>query len=210
MPDQELLIKLQAENARLIALLESRGIEWRPPSASLAMASEPSKLSTADKVALFRRLFRGRMDVYPIRWESKTTGKSGYAPACANEWRAGVCEKPRIKCGDCGNRLLIPLSDAVIYGHLAGEHTVGVYPCWRMTAATLSPSISTKRTGGKMPEHSWGRARRLACLRHSRFLAPGVALTPGFFFPAGFRRVTRGAWARPSSATHAHARGSSS
>ena len=127
MPDQELLTKLQAENATLIALL-IRGIEWRPPSASLALASEPSKLSTGEKVALFRRLFRGRMDVYPIRWESKTTGKSGYAPACANEWRAGVCEKPRIKCGDCGNRLLIPLSDAVIYGHLAGEHTVGVYP----------------------------------------------------------------------------------
>jgi hypothetical protein len=45
-----------------------------------------------------------------------------------SEWRAGVCEKPRIKCGDCSNRLLIPLSDAVIYSHLAGEHTVGVYP----------------------------------------------------------------------------------
>jgi len=66
--------------------------------------------------------------VFPVRWESKTTGKSGYAPACANEWRAGVCEKPRIKCGDCGNRLLVPLSDAVIYNHLAGDHTVGVYP----------------------------------------------------------------------------------
>ncbi|MCZ8110329.1 MAG: DEAD/DEAH box helicase family protein [Rubrivivax sp.] len=71
---------------------------------------------------------RGRTDVFPVRWESKTTGKSGYAPACANEWRAGVCEKPRIKCGDCANRLLIPLLDAVIYKHLAGEHTVGVYP----------------------------------------------------------------------------------
>jgi superfamily II DNA or RNA helicase len=94
----------------------------------LAPTSEPSKLSTGDKVALFRHLFRGRTDIYPIRWESKTTGKSGYSPACANEWRPGVCEKPRIKCGDCGNRLLIPLSDAVIYGHLAGEHTVGVYP----------------------------------------------------------------------------------
>jgi len=79
-------------------------------------------------MALFRRLFRGRTDVYPIRWEGKTSGKSGYAPACANEWRAGVCEKPRIKCGDCSNRLLIPLTDAVIYDHLAGEHTVGVYP----------------------------------------------------------------------------------
>ncbi len=127
MSDQELLAKLQAENARLILLLEARGIEWRPP-ASLALTSEPSKLSTGDKVALFRHLFRGRTDIYPIRWESKTTGKSGYSPACANEWRPGVCEKPRIKCGDCSNRLLIPLSDAVIYGHLAGEHTVGVYP----------------------------------------------------------------------------------
>ncbi len=128
MPDQEVLAKLQVENARLIALLESRGIEWRPPPASLPSSTEPSKLSTGEKVALFRGLFRGRIDVYPIRWESKTTGKSGYAPACANEWRPGVCEKPRIKCGDCSHRLLIPLSDALIYGHLAGEHTIGVYP----------------------------------------------------------------------------------
>jgi superfamily II DNA or RNA helicase len=122
---------LVAENARLIALLESHGIEWRLPPQPVPVAAqepEPSRLSTAEKVALFRRLFRGRTDVYPVRWEGKTSGKSGYAPACANEWRAGVCEKPRIKCGDCSNRLLIRLSDAVIYDHLAGEHTVGVYP----------------------------------------------------------------------------------
>ncbi|WP_432257959.1 TOTE conflict system archaeo-eukaryotic primase domain-containing protein [Cupriavidus sp. TMH.W2] len=31
-------------------------------------------------MALFRRLFRGRTDAYPIRWESKSTGKAGYAP----------------------------------------------------------------------------------------------------------------------------------
>jgi hypothetical protein len=121
---------LQAENERLIALLEANGIEWRlaqePPKSS--SKPESSRLTTDAKVALFRRLFRGRMDAYPVRWESQTTGKSGYAPACANEWRAGVCEKPRVKCGDCGNRLLIPLSDAVIYGHLAGERTIGVYP----------------------------------------------------------------------------------
>jgi len=66
--------------------------------------------------------------VHPIRWESATTGKSGYAPACANEWRPGICEKPRIKCADCDNRLLIPVSDAIIYSHLAGEKTIGVYP----------------------------------------------------------------------------------
>lgn len=124
------LAALRAENARLIALLEAQGIEWRLPQPItwVAREQESSRLSTAEKVALFRRLFRGRTDVYPIRWESKTTGKAGYAPACANEWRAGVCEKPRIKCGDCSNRLLIPLSDAVVYDHLAGGHTVGVYP----------------------------------------------------------------------------------
>jgi hypothetical protein len=66
----------------------------------------------------------------PAATESKTTltPRCGYAPACANEWRAGVCEKPRIKCGDCSNRLLTPLSYAVIYDHLAGGHTIGVYP----------------------------------------------------------------------------------
>lgn len=124
------LARLQAENARLIALLDLHGIEWRLPQsvAPVTREPEPQRLSPAEKVALFRRLFRGRTDVYPIRWEGKTSGRAGYTPACANEWRAGVCEKPRIKCGDCSNRLLIPLSDAVIYDHLAGEHTVGVYP----------------------------------------------------------------------------------
>jgi len=130
MTDQSAIAALQAENARLIALLEAHDIEWRPPQPAVRVAREPesSRFSTAEKVTLFRRLFRGRMDVFPIRWEGKTSGKSGYAPACANEWRAGICEKPRIKCGDCTNRLLIPLSDAVIYDHLAGKHTVGVYP----------------------------------------------------------------------------------
>ncbi|WP_454710597.1 TOTE conflict system archaeo-eukaryotic primase domain-containing protein [Cupriavidus nantongensis] len=131
MTDHDAFAALQSENARLIGLLELHGIEWRVPPTEPARGvqePEPSRFSTGEKVALFRRLFRGRTDAYPIRWESKTTGKSGYAPACANEWRAGVCEKPRIKCGDCSNRLLVPLSDQVIYNHLAGQHTVGVYP----------------------------------------------------------------------------------
>ena len=128
--DPDAFAALQAENARLIVLLELHGIDWRLPlnASPRVQEAESARLSTEDKVALFRRLFRGRTDVYPIRWESKSTGKSGYAPACANEWRSGVCEKPRIKCSDCGNRLLIPLSDQVIYDHLSGRHTVGVYP----------------------------------------------------------------------------------
>lgn len=115
------LTRLRAENARLIALLESHGIEWRPkPKASTPanQALGAPNLSTAEKVAQIRRLFQGRTDVFPVRWKSAATGKSGYAPACANEWRAGVCEKPRIKCAECSNRSLIAISDAIIYSYL--------------------------------------------------------------------------------------------
>jgi superfamily II DNA or RNA helicase len=130
MAEADALARLQAENARLIALLEAHGIQWRLPAetASAAAQEEVSKLSAQEKVNLFRRLFRGRQDVYAVRWESKTTGKSGYTPACGNEWRDGICEKPRIKCADCSHRRLLSFTDAVVYDHLTGRSTVGVYP----------------------------------------------------------------------------------
>ena len=131
MTDPDSLTALRKENSRLVALLEAQRIPWRLAPASVPVITPQavtSRFSTEEKVLLFRRLFQGRMDVYPIRWESKTSGKSGYAPACANEWRVGVCEKPRIKCSECSHRQLIPLADSMIYNHLAGEHTIGVYP----------------------------------------------------------------------------------
>ena len=131
--------QLRRENARLIGLLEAHGIAWRSgepaPTEPAPVGEGDSEAapargpnSTQEKVALFRRLFRGRDDVYALRWQSSSSGRSGYAPACANEWRPGLCEKPRISCRDCNHRVLLPLSDAAIFGHLAGEHTVGLYP----------------------------------------------------------------------------------
>ena len=81
------LERLRAENARLIALLTAHGIRWQAVSND-PMAPGADLLTTGQKVALFGRLFRGRTDVYPVRWESKA-GKTGYSPACANEWRVG-------------------------------------------------------------------------------------------------------------------------
>ena len=86
------------------------------------------------KIRLFRSLFRGREDVYPRRFESRKTGKSGYAPACSNEWVRGICEKPRIKCAECQHRRFLPVTDDVIRWHLSGEDehrqpfVAGVYP----------------------------------------------------------------------------------
>ena len=101
---------------------------------------EPLKLivdqhaSPEAKIALFRSLFRGRDDVYPRRFESRKTGKSGYAPACANEWVRGICEKPRIKCAECPNRQFLSVTERVIRWHLSGQDdagqpfVAGVYP----------------------------------------------------------------------------------
>ncbi|MBB5429523.1 superfamily II DNA or RNA helicase [Paraburkholderia atlantica] len=129
------LTRLQDENARLAALLREavpkHGRREVAPSgypSLMARSTGTSTLSPQQKVHLFRSLFRGRTDVYPLRWESRNSGKSGYAPACANEWRAGICEKPCIRCADCVHRMLLPLDDQVIYAHLAGDHTLGLYP----------------------------------------------------------------------------------
>lgn len=118
------------------------------------VAESPSLYSTAEitnksdekaKICLFRTLFCGREDVYPRRYESRTTGKSGYQPDCKNEWIPGICAKPKIKCNSCDRRQFIPVSDAVIRSHLTGkdpndfsgkDFTIGVYPllsdetCW--------------------------------------------------------------------------------
>ncbi|WP_336784691.1 TOTE conflict system archaeo-eukaryotic primase domain-containing protein [Paenibacillus sp. MMO-177] len=84
--------------------------------------------SPDEKISLFRSLFRGREDVYPVRWESKA-GKSGYSPTCKNEW-SFVCKKPQIKCSDCSHKEYLAITDETISQHLDAKYnrTIGIYP----------------------------------------------------------------------------------
>ncbi len=136
---------LREENKQLKKLLGLSSEEIVPlhelaisePLSLYTVTSTPviNNFSIEEQVTLFRSLFRGREDVYPVRWEGKY-GRSGYSPACANEWKRPLCGKPKTKCGDCGNRNLVPVTDEVIRGHLIGKHIIGVYPllldetCW--------------------------------------------------------------------------------
>ncbi len=104
------------------------------------------QFSSQEKIHIFRQLFRGREDIFPKRWDNRKTGRSGYSPACSNEWVRGICEKPRIKCTECPNQAFIQVSDDIIRQHLAGKDaqnndaTIGVYPllpderCWFLAA----------------------------------------------------------------------------
>lgn len=81
----------------------------------------------ADKISLFMSLFKGRDDVYAKRWQGKD-GRSGYAPVCLNEWKSGLCRKPKIKCFDCPHKSYDVLDEKVIEAHLRGDIVAGIYP----------------------------------------------------------------------------------
>ena len=119
-----------------------------PTSEGPAFADAPVTNSSpsVEKIGLFRRLFAGRPDVFPVRWENKNTGRSGFSPACTNEWVKGICGKPKVKCGECPHQAFMPPSADIIENHLrggdarSGDFVAGVYPllqdetCWFLAA----------------------------------------------------------------------------
>lgn len=79
------------------------------------------------KIDLFISYFKGRSEVYPFRWESKN-GRSGYSPACWNEWKPKLCNKPKISCTECTNQNFKHYDQQAIFDHLKGNQTIGIYP----------------------------------------------------------------------------------
>ena len=98
-PYQDPKAKLEAAKRRLAALDKERAILFQligkleetaqrvseaPADSYKTQVGEKSSCpvtnasSQMDKIALFRSLFRGRDDVYAVRFESSRTGKSGY------------------------------------------------------------------------------------------------------------------------------------
>jgi len=141
------LKKLDAEREKITSELKelrhkhNLELQVRESTSLFLHACITKDSSSAEKIALYRSLFRGRDDIYARRWESSRSGKSGYQPACRNEWVKGICRKPEIKCGECAARDFLPVTESVILSHLKGfdienshhsisrrEYVVGVYP----------------------------------------------------------------------------------
>ena len=130
------LDRLRTENAMLRSLLREHGIEipkasigtFPGKSGSACANRNVSKRSPlADRIDLFLSLFQGRPDVYAHRWESRN-GRSGYSPACKNEWQKGVCLKPKGKCADCSHAMYLPYDESAAAEHLSGRCVLGIYP----------------------------------------------------------------------------------
>ena len=139
---QEQCEKLRRENASLRAMLGIQNSATKTIASAETNVVDRPNLTVAEvftpdkKIALFRSLFRGREDVYAVRWEGKG-GKSGYSPAGVMDWRAIHAARPEERKKIARKRrTLQPLTDSAFRDHLTGKQTFGVYPllpdetCW--------------------------------------------------------------------------------
>ena len=126
--------RLSEENLQLRRQLVFSGIPEENIEIPVITAASVNKYSSSkEKIDLFRSLFCAREDVFARRWQSTTSGRSGYQPVCENEWAEGLCDKRKFKCANCPNRVLKLLTDEDIYKHLEGKDglardVIGIYP----------------------------------------------------------------------------------
>ncbi len=88
-----------------------------------------SELTNQEKIDLYQSLFRGREDIFAVRWQSADGTKKGYSPVCLNEWNHGVCLKlNRGHCRECNNKNYAGWDDQFLIKHLSGQKAYGLYP----------------------------------------------------------------------------------
>lgn len=84
-------------------------------------------LNEKQNIKLYKSLFRGRTDIYAVRWEND--GRSGYMPAYKVDW--SDYNKHKAQGGtfkDYKNKEHLPFDDSAIKAHLTGKDTCGIYP----------------------------------------------------------------------------------
>ena len=135
--------RLRGENERLrtlLALAQQTKTILDPSKPEPPPPGTSSPASADEKVALVRRLFRGRDDLYALRWESARTGKTGYAPATAEGWTRH------------GPKTYLPMSNEAIERRRSAFRGV--------IASKVAPKVARRR------EHLSARGRSLCKLRH--------------------------------------------
>ncbi len=134
--------RLRAENKTLRERLGLPHLDIRVSQQTVVevtQSSNPNFLTIDQKIALFRSYFRGRDDVYALRWEGKE-GKKGYAPASTHDWNCPLCSHDRKnKRSRCENRKFLSLANEAIHSHLSGKSTIGLYPLLADEAFLTNP-----------------------------------------------------------------------
>lgn len=86
-----------------------------------------NQYSEKEKLNLFKKLFKGREDVFAVRWEKGK--KSGYMPAY--HYDPYMYRLHKMKGGtfkDYKDKTYLPLTDQQLLKHFNGEQLIGIYP----------------------------------------------------------------------------------
>ena len=102
-------------------------------------------------------LFRGRQDVYPRRFESKRTGRSGYQLSCGNEWKKGRCGKPNLRCANSSYCEFQPVGEDIKHmirnvavmkgGASKKKRKLVAEPCYKSFIQGVIPTAQSKGMG---------------------------------------------------------------
>lgn len=82
---------------------------------------------TQSHIDAYKSLFRGRDDVYAVRWEKE--GRSGYVPAYKVDWED--YNRHKLSGGTFANyskKEYLPFNDTALKEHFLGKSTIGIYP----------------------------------------------------------------------------------
>ncbi|HHY72034.1 MAG TPA: DEAD/DEAH box helicase family protein [Bacillus bacterium] len=114
--------RLQKENHYLKQLLTKMMHNQTTANTSKIVTKQSS---LEEKVQLLKGLFKGRTDVYALRWES-ADGNKRYMPA--REFKKTTFQRLDVQSEQSQHRKLLPLTDQVYIDHLDGKKTIGIYP----------------------------------------------------------------------------------
>ena len=82
---------------------------------------------STEQLNLYKSLFRGREDVFAVRWEKG--GKSGYMPACRfDPHRFKLHKMQGGSFQDYNEKEYLAFTDEQVVKHLNGSHLAGIYP----------------------------------------------------------------------------------
>lgn len=145
-----LVLQRQLENELLKGLLDRAQISYEEELSHLhgnRQAGEcdsdqgarirfpPPQWITDELAKYFFARFRGRTDVYALRYENAKTGQMGYQTQCKNLWNDECprTQRQKIRCADCAYFVYKELTVQDIREHLLGRapdasDVVGVYP----------------------------------------------------------------------------------
>ena len=85
-------------------------------------------------ISFLRSLFKGREDVFAIRWEKN--GKSGYMPSYTYDpFHFRIHKQNGGTFQNYSHKTYLPLTDNELQKHLEGQQQIGIYPLQKDNAS---------------------------------------------------------------------------